>query len=184
MASVFTHTVVAVVLGKTYTSHKMPVRFWVYSILCSALPDADSIGFHLGVPYWHALGHRGLSHSLFFALILGITVSTAAFRENKMFSKAWWSLSLYFAVVTASHGLLDALTSGGLGIAFFSPFDRRRFFFPWRPILVSPIEISLFFSKWGLHVILSEILWVWVPFGVLYLFVLLTRRFLASRTPP
>jgi hypothetical protein len=40
----------------------------------------------------------------------------------------------YFFVVTASHGALDAMTDGGLGIAFFAPFDNTRYFFPFRPI--------------------------------------------------
>jgi len=43
----------------------------------------------------------------------------------------------YFFVVTASRGALDAMTDGGLGIAFFAPFDNRRYFFPFRSIKVS-----------------------------------------------
>jgi hypothetical protein len=26
------------------------------------------------------------------------------------------------------------MTNGGLGVAFFSPFDNGRYFLPWRPI--------------------------------------------------
>jgi inner membrane protein len=46
--------------------------------------------------------------------------------------------------VKASHGILDAMTDGGLGVAFFSPFDDTRCFFPFRPIKVSPIGLSFF----------------------------------------
>jgi membrane-bound metal-dependent hydrolase YbcI (DUF457 family) len=60
--------------------------------------------------------------------------------------------------VTASHGVLDAMTDGGLGIAFFAPFDNTRYFFPFRPVKVSPIGLS-FFSARGLDVIWSELLW-------------------------
>jgi len=38
------------------------------------------------------------------------------------------------------------MTKGGLGVAFFSPFDNSRYFLPWRPIRVSPIAIHRFFS--------------------------------------
>jgi len=62
-----------------------------------------------------------------------------------------------------SHGLLDAFTDGGLGIAFFAPFDPTRYFFSWRPIAVSPIGISQFFSLWGLSVLLTEAIWIGLP---------------------
>jgi inner membrane protein len=62
--------------------------------------------------------------------------------------------------VIASHGLLDAMTTGGLGVAFFAPFSAERYFFPWRPILVSPIGIERFLSPRGAAVLMSELQWV------------------------
>jgi len=59
--------------------------------------------------------------------------------------------------------VLDALTNGGLGVAFFSPFDTQRYFFPWTPIQVSPIGASRFFSTRGIDVLWSEIVWIWGP---------------------
>ena len=35
------------------------------------LPDADVIGFRFGISYADAFGHRGFSHSLAFALLMG-----------------------------------------------------------------------------------------------------------------
>lgn len=61
-----------------------------------------------------------------------------------------------------SHPLLDALTDGGLGVAFFSPFSNERYFFPWTPIRVSPIGGS-FFSARGIETLRSELVWVWGP---------------------
>jgi inner membrane protein len=69
--------------------------------------------------------------------------------------------------VTASHGALDALTNGGLGVAFFAPFDATRYFFPWRPVEVSPIGVAAFFSQRGLEVFVSELLWLWLPAAAL-----------------
>jgi len=65
--------------------------------------------------------------------------------------------------ITATHGLLDALTSGGLGIALLAPFDNTRYFFAVTPIEVSPIGFRRFFSAWGARVMLSEFVWVWIP---------------------
>jgi inner membrane protein len=72
-------------------------------------------------------------------------------------------LAALLLAVTATHGLLDAMTDGGLGIAFFSPFDLQRYFLPWRPIHVSPIGVGRFFSARGLRILWSEIFWVWLP---------------------
>jgi len=144
-------------------------------MLCAVLPDADVVGFAFGIPYEHVLGHRGLSHSLVFAAVLATTVVALAFRSERFTAsrmKLWW----YFFVATVSHGVLDAMTTGGLGVAFLAPFNDSRFFFPFRPILVSPIGVGRFFSEWGLAVIRSEVLWIWLPSAVLAGAMLVFRR--------
>ena len=85
------------------------------------------------------------------------------FRAVERGSRRWWQLITYFFIVTASHGILDAMTDGGLGVAFLAPFDNSRYFFPWRPVMVSPIGVAPFFSRYGLNVLLSEIVWIWEP---------------------
>jgi inner membrane protein len=61
------------------------------------------------------------------------------------------------------------MTDGGLGVAFFAPFSDVRYFFPWRPIVVSPIGVGEFFGPRGLRVMWSELGWVWVPSVVVFL---------------
>lgn len=164
MATVFTHTVVALAAGRVCFGRTMPARFWVLAPVCSMLPDADVVLFNFGVEYGDLWGHRGLTHSLLFALVLAVAVVSLAFRRDAPWlSGRWWMLTTFFFVLTASHGVIDALTDGGLGIAFFSPFDQTRYFLPVQPIEVSPIGLRGFFSPWGLNVIVSEMLWVWVP---------------------
>ena len=62
-----------------------------------------------------------------------------------------------------SHSLLDALTTGGKGVALLSPFDNTRYFFPWKVIRVSPIGISNFFTQRGVVVVISELKWIGIP---------------------
>ena len=83
---------------------------------------------------------------------------------------------IYFFLATASHGFLDSMTDGGLGVAFFAPFDNRRYFLSWTPIRVSPIGIGRFFTSRGYAVLQSELLWIWVPSGVLIGSALFLRR--------
>jgi len=103
-------------------------------------------------------------------------VVSLAFRERVVLSWPWWSYVLYFFVVTASHGILDAMTDGGRGIAFFAPFDTTRYFFPWRPVRVSPISIRAFFSARGLQILSSELLFIWLPTTLLWAAARVSRR--------
>lgn len=78
-------------------------------------------------------------------------------------------------MATISHSLLDALTDGGMGVALFSPFDNRRFFFPLRPIEVASFGVGWLFTRRGAAVLASELRWVWLPSGILAGIVLLLR---------
>src|SRR5262245_8967909 len=123
MASGFSHAFAALALGKAFTGRKMPWRFWGLVVASAVLPDADVISFGFGIPYESMFGHRGLTHSLPFALGWAFLIVWTEFKSIVRFSRPWWALFGFFFVVTASHGLLDALTNGGLGVAFFAPFD-------------------------------------------------------------
>ena len=85
-----------------------------------------------------------------------------------------WALAL----ATATHGLLDAMTDGGLGVAFFSPFSNARYFLPWRPIQVAPISITDFIEQGGMGSLRGELVWVWAP---VLLLLLVTSAIRASR---
>ena len=159
MPSLFTHVVAGAALGQAAKPAWRDWRFWSLAVLSSVLPDLDVLGFRFGIHYGDLWGHRGLMHSLVFAAAAGVIFSLlvrSGWRER-------WKPALIFFLIMASHDLLDALTSGGLGIAFFSPFDTRRYFFPWTPIRVSPLGVSRFFSARGAAVLWSEIRWVWIP---------------------
>jgi inner membrane protein len=179
MASVFSHAVPALGIGACFYRPGTPKRVWVAGALCSVIPDLDVIGFHFGVHYGDFWGHRGFTHSFVFAVLLASSVVLVAFRKEVpgLSRRALWT---YFFLATASHGLLDAMTDGGLGVAFFSPFSNTRYFLPWRPIRVSPIGVTRFFTQRGLEVIQSELLWIWFPSALLIFAVFLIHR----RTAP
>lgn len=48
------------------------------------------------------------------------------------------------------------LTNGGSGVMLLFPFSSARYFFPWHPIQVSPLEIGRFFSRAG-EILASEL---------------------------
>jgi inner membrane protein len=126
------------------------------------LPDADVVGSAFGIAYGDLLGHRGLTHSLPFAAVLATAVVRLGFPRGVpgLGVRALWVL-LFLA--TASHGLLDALTDGGLGVGFLAPFTETRYFFPLRPIRVASVGVRDFLARNPLEVLGNEVVWVWVP---------------------
>ncbi|MEN8261808.1 MAG: metal-dependent hydrolase, partial [Pseudomonadota bacterium] len=131
-------------------------------IAVSVLPDVDVIAFHLGIPYSSEFGHRGFSHSLMFAAM--VALAGAAFHRPMSATSSNAFLFLFFSA--ASHGILDAFTNGGLGIAFLWPFSDERYFAWARVIEVSPIGLSSFLSAQGAAAFISELYWVWLPCAV------------------
>ena len=164
MPTVITHAIVPLAAGIVLGGRRIDRRLVLAGMAAAMLPDADVIAFGLDIAYADTFGHRGASHSLSFAAILGALAALfhRHLRAGPALAAAWM-----FAC-TASHPLLDALTDGGLGVALAWPWSDARWFAPWRPIEVSPIGAG-FFSRRGLEVLLSEARWIWLPAAALTL---------------
>jgi inner membrane protein len=164
MPTIFTHAVVPLALGLALGQKKISPRLIAAGMFVAIVPDFDTVAFKLGIAYADQFGHRGASHSLLFALAIGLCGAVIApwLRTTR------WRALLWLTFCTASHPLLDALTNGGLGVALLWPWSHERLFAPWRPIAVSPIGAG-FFSLRGLSVLWSELLWVCAPLGLLTL---------------
>ncbi len=162
MPSAFAHAVSALAIGKAFQEEHYNWKFWLGSIICSAIPDIDVAMFSFGIPYEHWLGHRGFLHSIPFSFGFGLLMGMIMYGF-KIFQKDHIPILCCFILCTLSHGLLDMTTNGGHGIALFAPFSDERYFFAFRPIQVSPIGVENFFSEWGWRVLVSEAKWVGLP---------------------
>lgn len=152
MASVG-HVAVGLAAARAYERGRTPS--WPAILGWSALsllPDIDVVGFLRGVPYGAEWGHRGATHSLTLAVAGGVAVGLAA----RWFKRPVARTMALAIVVLASHGLLDTMTDGGLGIALLWPFSLTRFFAPWQPIPVAPIGLD-FFTLDGAMIALTEL---------------------------
>ena len=147
------HVAVGLAAARTYgEGHRPHWRSAVTWSALSMLPDADVIGFSLGVRYEDPWGHRGATHSFAFALIVGVATGIMA----RWLKRPALRTALLATVVLATHPILDTMTDGGLGCALLWPFDLTRYFSPWRPIQVAPIGLA-FLSPYGAIVAISEI---------------------------
>ena len=155
MATLYTHAAVGLALARVYSGRRWPVMCWILAWFLPIVPDLDAFS---NAPYGTALGHRGFTHSISFALAVGLIAAAATFRHFK--ASLWTTWALFF-VITASHGILDAFTDGGEGVPLFWPLSDHRFG-PWGPIHVSDIA-DQFPNPWQSRAIRTELLWVWLP---------------------
>jgi len=162
------HVAVGMAAGRLWTglqgqneagSFKPLARSMVAFSALSLAPDLDVIAFRFGIPYSAPFGHRGAAHSIFIALVLASIAALATrvrpdqVNSNQTRTRLW----VLCAVVAISHGLLDTLTDGGLGIALLWPFSNERYFAPWTPIPVAPIGARMLTSG-GIRVVMTEAL--------------------------
>jgi inner membrane protein len=138
------------------------------------VPDFDAFS---NASYGTILGHRGFTHTICFALIMGLTSAAFTFRR---FQVGFWKLAIFFAAITASHGVLDAFTNGGFGIPFFWPGTSRRFG-PWGPITCPDIGFELPDPRTS-RAIRAELLWVWLPTITLVVLSVAYRRLRSRRS--
>jgi len=166
MASAPTHIVASATLATFFYRPRAPWSLWLLGAAVAVAPDLDVLWLRLGVSRESLLGHRGLTHSLPFALTISTLLVLTLYRRGAgvLARNQVWSF-LFLAM--ALHGILDAFTNGGPGIAFFAPFSLKRYFFPIRPLEVSPLSVTRFFTARGLVILRSEVLWVWLPALVL-----------------
>lgn len=174
MCSVLTHPAVPIALVTVLPQDVLSPTLVLAGTACSVIPDLDVIGFKFGITSQHMLGHRGLTHSIVFAAALGAILTYTLFRHNH---PGTWVIFLFLFCSTLSHPLLDMLTNGGRGVALFAPFSNTRYFFPWRPIEVSPISVRRFFSPRGAQIVRSELRWVWLPAAAVYILGMIIRRY-------
>lgn len=161
MASAFGHAFAAFTASRFFPRSLMQKRMIFLGIASSIMPDIDVLAFRYGIPYESLWGHRGMTHSIFFALLWSILLLFIFHTTSKSSDK--WKLFVFYFLATVSHSILDAITTGGAGVAFLAPFDSERYFLPWRVIRVSPISASRFFSEWGLRVLASEAKYIGLP---------------------
>ena len=159
MPSALSHAAIPLALGLGLGTGLVSRRLLVAGVVASLVPDLDVLAFRLGIAYSDAFGHRGASHSLIFALALAVIALACAgpLRSSRR------SAFCFVLVGAASHGLLDMLTNGGLGVALWWPWSSERLFAPWRVIEVSPLSLRRIAGAEGFEVIRSELLWVWLP---------------------
>jgi inner membrane protein len=159
MPTILTQTAVPIARAMGLGRDGISRRLLVIGIVASLLPDLDVFLFRLGMPHVVECGHLGFSHSVLLAFLVGFPGSCLFQFWGSRFLKTF----CFLFAATVSHAMLDALTTGGPGIAFSWPWSAERYFAPVPIIEVAPLALTRFLSPRGATVLRSEFLWVWLP---------------------
>ncbi|HEV2595677.1 MAG TPA: metal-dependent hydrolase [Sphingomicrobium sp.] len=157
MATIVSHAAVPLAIAVGLGGRRIPRTLALAGVAASMLPDADVIFFRFGATYDSSWAHRGFTHSVGFAIIMGLVAVLLFWRARRPVF-----VFVFVAFASVSHGLLDMLTNGGHGVAILWPASTQRYFFDWRPIEVSPLAAARFVHR-AVRIAFSEFLWIWVP---------------------
>lgn len=102
---------------RTPSLRPLEQRAWLAGAAVAAcLPDLDAL---LGLP------HRGPTHTLGFALGMGVLTALAAFSRG--LKREALGIGLITVLIVWSHPALDLCTGGGPDVGLFRPFWNRDF---------------------------------------------------------
>lgn len=117
----------------------------------ATLPDLDFVLPDARTPDVSILDHRGVTHSVTFAIGIGLIFALTAHLRGR--SALRWGLA--GALVVASHGLLDLFGESTLGVQSLWPVSHDRFLVPWRILPNPPVGPELLTAS-GLTILALE----------------------------
>ncbi|OQA34561.1 MAG: Inner membrane protein YbcI [Acidobacteria bacterium ADurb.Bin340] len=159
MPSLLGHTLAGFTVSAAFHRGRPPFRVALAATACALAPDLDWFTGWAGLSEGHDLAHRGISHGLAAVPILAGCFMLLLFRKRLKEPRLW----LCLGAATLSHGLLDAWTFGGTGVAFLAPFIDTRYTAAWQPLFVSPLPLSGHLLEWFLFALATELVWLGLP---------------------
>jgi len=119
-----THTVLGACLGEVIAGRKLGKKAMLIGALANNLPDIDVVTSFWTSPAHELMVHRGITHSILFAVIVSPLFARAF---QKRFSSYDVSFKRWLVLIGSGlflHILLDAFTAYGTG--WFEPFSNYR----------------------------------------------------------
>ncbi|MCO5949613.1 metal-dependent hydrolase [Mucilaginibacter flavidus] len=120
-----THVCLGACVGELLIHKQLGKKVLLWGIVAQNLPDIDSMAA-LFLPADRAfLIHRGITHSLFFAIAAGLLLAWLARRVHYKTRLSFAALAFFFCFQLLLHDLLDVCNSYGTGL--LEPFSNQRF---------------------------------------------------------
>lgn len=174
MPTSLSHAAAGLAIASVLKPAKATSRYWMLAAACAAIPDIDALSLPLRLPPNDLLGHRGITHSVLFAVGLSAVVTALWFPRERVGDDRW-RIWLAMCLATMSHGLLDALSSYGHGVALLAPMWNQHLCFSSRPLGNIGVGHRGVLSL-SLRVAANEAIWIWMPSALVTSLALLLER--------
>lgn len=122
-----THIALGSCIGEIALGKKLGRKAMVWGLLAASLPDIDAVaGLFLSLPD-ELIAHRGITHSLLFAIIVSALLAGICGRLYKKQQISFLHFYFFFLLQVLLHDLLDTCNAYGTGL--LEPFSNTRFSF-------------------------------------------------------
>jgi len=120
-----THITLGACVGEMVLGKKLGKKALFWGALSQCLPDIDTIVAALFPADQAFLIHRGFTHSVLFAFVIGFILVFAVKKIHQKTRIAFSLLAFFFCFQLLLHDLLDTCNSYGTGL--LEPFSPQRF---------------------------------------------------------
>ncbi|HEY2580665.1 MAG TPA: metal-dependent hydrolase [Mucilaginibacter sp.] len=140
-----THLSLGVCTGEILLGKKLGKKALLWGALAQSLPDIDTFAAFFVSPDKDLVIHRSLTHSLFFAVVVGLLLALLARAIHRKNFIPITVLAFFFIFQLTLHDLLDTCNSYGTGL--LEPFSNHRFSINLLYVADPLFTISLFITS-------------------------------------
>ncbi|WP_157740741.1 metal-dependent hydrolase [Mucilaginibacter xinganensis] len=120
-----THLTLGACVGEIILGKKMGKKALLWGAFAQSLPDIDTFFSPFYPVIQGFLIHRGITHSLLFAILAGVLLSLLAYKIHRRSNIPLQVFLFFFCFQLTLHDLLDTCNSYGTGL--LEPFSHHRF---------------------------------------------------------
>lgn len=139
-----THICLGACTGELLLHKQLGKKALLWGIVAQNLPDIDTAAALFTPSDKAFLIHRGITHSLFFAIVAGLLLAWLAKRVHQKALLSFGTLAFFFCLQLLLHDLLDTCNSYGTGL--LEPFNHHRFSANLLYVADPLFTIALFFA--------------------------------------
>lgn len=119
-----THIVLGAVIGEVVAGRKLGKKALIIGAVVNSLPDVDFLAAFWLDTSRDVCFHRGITHSIFFVVVMSVLLGAAARRIFRTSGMTMWNWVFFLGLELFSHIFVDAFNAYGTG--WFEPFSSYR----------------------------------------------------------
>ena len=122
-----THLALGAVIGEAIAGKKIGKKAMVLGAATQFFPDIDVVAALWLSPADNLVAHRGLTHSLFFAIIASLLFAVLAYKFFRKIHATYAFWLLFFGTQLVIHIFVDTFNAYGIGL--WEPLRSTRYSF-------------------------------------------------------